>query len=390
MKFIVFTISSLLVFQFVSSQNVDKYYNVIKEEGSEPISFVREMLKNYDLLIFDDALHAAVEPFEFYGEYLENNPYSVNYIFLETTSVLSQVHIDSFLNHQEKDIALLIPVFQQDFNYGWRYETYLMLFSKIWDINQKLPVQDRIKIIGVDQPIYWEGLHTRKDYDLFQKTLISRDYFMYKTILNYMGNFNSGKKGMFLTNTRHAYKGIRDRDGRFYWNAGTFFHQWHPKKTYAIRFHNMNLSIESVKNVAKSSTEGLDRFVYKWVRMDKGLWDKAFARHGNKPVAIPFKGTIFGKHPYIGNHMINILEGQTMYDAYDALIFLKPLEKTMFSAKTNFFCTREFRKEIERRVKIIQGEELEGFLMKNNFKSLNEYIEEICKYIPKKPNPLVD
>ncbi len=390
MKFIVFTIGSLLFFQFASSQNVDEYCKVIKEEGNEPISFVREKIKNYDLLIFDDALHAAVEPFEFYCEYLVNNPYSVDYIFLETTSVLSQIYIDSFLNNHEKDTSLLIPVFQQDFNYGWRYETYLMLFSKIWDINQKLPVQDRIKIIGVDQPIYWEGIHTRKDYDLFQETLISRDYFMYRTILNHMNDFNLGRKGLFLTNTRHAYKGIKNKDGSFYWNSGTFFHQWHPQKTYAIRFHNMNLLIESVKDVKQSSTEGLDRLEYKWVKMDKGLWDRAFAKNGNKPVAIPFKGNIFGNHPYIGNHMVNALEGQTMYDAYDALIFLKPLERTMFSAQTNFFYTQDFRKELERRIKIIHGEGLEDFLIKNNYKTVERYIKDLCKYTPEKPNPLVD
>ena len=265
-----------------------------------------------------------------------------------------------------------------------------MLLSKIWDINQNLPAEDRIEVIGVTQPIYWEGLHTNEDYTIFQESLVARDYFMYKIIMNYMKNFNSGEKGLFLTNTRHAYKGIRTKNGELYWNTGTFFHQWHKGKTYAVRFHNMNLFIESEKDVKSTTMQGLDRIVYKWVRMDEGMWDKAFAMNGNTPVAVPFKGNIFGGYPYIGNHMLNALEGQTMYDAYDALIFLKPLEETKFSAEIDFIYTPEFKSELEKRIKIIQGDALEDFLKTNNYKDIKEYIDDICKYVPERPNPLVN
>jgi hypothetical protein len=289
-----------------------------------------------------------------------------------------------------KDTSMLIKVFQQDYTYGWRYETYLMLLSKIWDINQKLPAEDRIKVIGVNQPIYWEGLHTKEDYTIFQESLVARDYFMYKIIMNYMMDFKSGKKGLFLTNTRHAYKGIRNRNGELFWNTGTFFHQWHAEKTYAVRFQNMNLFIESNKNVKSASIEGLDRFTYKWIRMDEGMWEEAFAKNGNRPVAVPFRGNVFGSCSYIGNHMLDALEGQTMYDAYDALIFLKPLEETKFSAQIDYIYTQGFKSEIERRIRIIQGNALEDFLQTNNLKDIKEYIDNICKYVPERPNPLVD
>ncbi len=389
MKFYFLIFISLFLSAILNSQNVDEYYRVLKEEGKEPVSFIKEQVDTYDLIIFDDALHAAVEPFDFYCAYLEEYPNSVDYVFLEVITTVSQGYIDSFLNSQVKDTSILTKVFQQDYGYGWRYETYLMLFSRIWDINQKLPAEDRVKVIGVNQPIYWDGLHTTEDYTLFQESLVARDYFMYKMIMKHMKNFDSGKKGLFLTNTRHAYKDIRNRNGELLWNTGTFFHQWHIGKTYAVRFHNMNLFIESEKNVKTSSTEGLDRIAYKWVKMDEGMWDKAFAMNRNKPVAIPFKGNIFGRHSYIGNHMLDALEGQTMYDAYDALIFLKPLEKTKFSAQIDFIYTQAFKNEIERRIHVIQGDGLEDFLQKNNFKDINAYIEKMCKYVPERPNPLV-
>ncbi len=282
-------------------------------------------------------------------------------------------------------------VFQRNFSYGWPYETYLSLFSTVWDINQQLSEKDKIKIIGVDQPIYWEGIHTREDYNVFLQSMVARDNFMYLKILTYMDNFRSGKKGIFLTNTRHAYKCIKNKDGQIYWNTGTFFHQWHSGKTYSVRFHNMILNIESENKDTKNfSAEGMDALIYKWVRMDNGLWDKAFAKNGNKPIAVPFKDNIFGQNPYLGNHMADALPGQTMYDANDALIFLKPLEKTKFSAHTTFFYTDTFKKELEHRVRIIQGNDLDKFLKENDVTSVSEYVEKLAKYVPEKSNSLIN
>ncbi len=389
MRFSLFVCITFSLVMNSYSQKVEEYFDVIQKVGKEPVSFINEQIERYDLILFDDALHSAVEPFEFYVKFLEKHPEAVDYIFLEVFSTTTQIAIDSFLQSKSKDILLLAEAFQQGYSYGWPYETYLTLFSKVWDINQKLPKDKRIKIIGVNQPIYWEGLHSREDYTIFQASLVARDYFMYKTILKYMDNFDAEIKGLFLTNTRHAYKGIKNKKGEFYWNTGTFFHQWHPGKSYSVRFHNMNLFIESVKDVSNPSTQGLDRINYKWVRMAEGLWDRAFEMNSNKPVAIPFQNNVFGKHPYIGNHMANALDNQTMWEAYDALIFLKPLQQTKFSAHTNFFYTDEFKTELSRRVKIINGDDLDAFLKDQNVTSVDEFISSLSVYVPEKPNPLV-
>lgn len=381
---------TLLIFQGMFSQSVGDYYSVIGEEGQDPASFIEQKLERYDLIIFDDALHSALEPYVFVCDYLRDKPESVNYIFLEATHMKVQADIDSFLNKPVKDTSLLLKVFQEDFTYGWLYETYLTLFSTVWDINQHLPPDERIRVIGVDQPVYWEGLHTREDYNIFQQSLIARDNSMYNRVMQYMGNFENGKKGIFITNTRHAYKCIRNEKGQPYWNAGTFFYSWHPGKTYSVRFHNMIMKIEAVDDKAENiSSAGLERLAYSWVRMDGGLWDKAFARNGNKPVAVPFKDNIFGEHPYIGNHMTDVLPGQTMYDAFDALIFLKPLEETRLSAHTKFYYTDEFKKELEHRIGVIQGHNLDSFLEQNGFDTVEEYINKLSEYVPEMPNPLV-
>jgi len=123
--------------------------------------------------------------------------------------------------------------------------------------------------------------------------------------------------------------------------------------------------------------------------MDNGLWDSAFARNQNLPVAIPLKNNVFGRHPYWGNHMNNVLAGQTMYNAYDAIIFLKPLEETQFSAHTKFYFTEAFKSELVHRINVIHGHNIDAFLHKNNVTSIEEYIEQLSEFVPQKQNPLI-
>jgi len=381
---------ALLFLNTSNAQTIDGYYNVLKKQGQQPATFVTKKLQKYDLIVFDDALHAAVEPFEFYTNYIRKQPHTLDYLFVEVFSITAQPLIDSFLQCEIKDTSILAGVFKMDFGLGWPYQTYLDLLLTVWKVNQHLEENQQIRVIGVDQPIYWESLHNRRDFNLFKQSLIARDYFMYSIIEKYMDGFSGTKKGFFLTNTRHAYKCIKNKDGQIYWNAGTFLHQWHPGKTYAIRFHNMILNIKSLKkNVTHGSMQGLDRLEYTWARMDNGLWDSAFARNQNLPVAIPLKNNVFGRHPYWGNHMNNVLAGQTMYNAYDAIIFLKPLEETQFSAHTKFYFTEAFKSELVHRINVIHGHNIDAFLHKNNVTSIEEYIEQLSEFVPEKQNPLI-
>lgn len=284
-----------------------------------------------------------------------------------------------------------MKVFQDDFSgYGWRYQTCLDLLSAVWETNRELPEGKKIAVIGVDQPVYWEGIHTRQDYEIFQQSLVGRDYFMYKIIAANMNDFNGSKKGIFLTNTRHAYKAVRHASGQLYWNAATFLHEHHPGKIYSIRFHNVSLFIEkAVIGPTGRTTEGLDRVSYHWARMDGGKWDSAFARAGNYPVAIPVNGNAFGKSPYIGNHMLDVQKGQTMQDAYDAVIFLKPLGELHSSAIMNYFYTPLFRKELRRRILLLNGNDTTKALKTEGVPDMDSLIRKITLSEPRRLSNLL-
>jgi hypothetical protein len=388
-----------LIFLFaktaVSGQSapVLTYLNDLKTNGQDPIEFVKKALTNYDLVVFDDALHPAYEPFVFYNSLINNKSASgrIDYIFLEAISTAAQPLIDRFLNAETKDSTKLIKVFQDDYSgLGWRFQTYLDLFSTVWEHNHRLPDSLKIKLIGVNPPVYWDCIRTWNEYELFQSSLKARDYYMYLEILERMSGFRKGEKGLFLTNTRHAYKNIKDSKGQLYWNTTTFFNQRNPDKVFSIRIHNVTLSIESSKTTTseRKSTDGLAELVYKWIKMDDGRWESAFAMNDNKPVAVPLKNSSFGQTAYVGNLMRDVAPGTTMYDAYDAIIFLAPLTELRFSAQFNYIYTSQFKPELERRLKLLKPD-FEAFLKSNAVSSFDAYYEEISKYKPVSKNALL-
>jgi len=195
--------------QSSNDAKLELYTDVLKKEGAEPIKFVIDKLNKYNLIIFDDAWHTVVEPFEFYQQLIRNHSFhdKVKYVFLEVFSINKQQHIEAYLNSEPEDKTLLYPAFQDDFSgSGWPLKTYFDLIQVLYTINHTLPEEQRIKVVAVNSPCYWSEIKTVRDVELFRKTLIGNDYTMYKTILAEMDNFNSGRKGIFLTNTRHHQK----------------------------------------------------------------------------------------------------------------------------------------------------------------------------------------
>jgi hypothetical protein len=370
------------------------YVDVLREQGRPPLQFVVDKLDRYDLLVFDDAWHPCVEPFEFYQRMLRSPEFRkrAKRVFVEAFPINRQPDIDAYLNSKPEDVTLLYPVFQDDFSgTGWPLQTYFDLMHAIWEVNRGQPADERIRVVAVNAPTYWARMTTAEDVALFRRSLLGNDYTMYQVIAEELDGFSGARKGVFLTNTRHAYKAIRDQQGRLYWDAGTFLHERHPGKTYSIRFHNMALSIEGERAPDKATpqtTAGTERLVYKWVRMGDGLWDSAFEAVGNGPVAFPIVGNVFGAERYVGNHMLGAAPGQTMADANDAIIFLAPLEKLHNSARVDRIYTPEFKRELARRYRMLYTQEqLEAQMKDAGVTSLGALIDHDCAASPRELIP---
>jgi hypothetical protein len=370
------------------------YVAVLQRHARDPLRFVVEKLDTFDLLVFDDALHTAVEPFDFYRRLVEDAAFQrkASVVFLEVIPSNKQRHLDDYLAAPSDDPRLLYPAFQDDANgFGFPYKTYFDFLSAVRAVNQTLPQDKRLNTVAVGSPTFWSEIQTPRDLEQFRKSLASYDHHMYASIRDEMEQFEKGRKGIFLTNTRHAYTGIKRSDGQYFWNTTTFFTQRHPGKVCSIRLHNVSLFIQAVRTPSAddaTSAQGLENIEYTFVRIGRGIWDSAFRANGDTPVAFPLAGNVFGKEPYIGNHQLDALPGQTMQDAYDAVIFLSPLETLRQTGFVDVIYTPEFRQELKRRYRLSYTEaQLAAMLKDEGVAGLDEYIAKAHVARPEQPLP---
>jgi len=151
---------------------MEPYLQVLREHGQTPAQFVVERLKTFDLLIFDDALHTAVEPFEFYQQLIKEPSIQklAPAIFLEAIPSNKQRHLDEYLAAATDDPRLLYPAFQDDANgMGFPYQTYFDLLQTIRAVNRTLPEAGRFKIYGVGSPTFWKEIDTPRDLEFVAK-----------------------------------------------------------------------------------------------------------------------------------------------------------------------------------------------------------------------------
>ena len=107
-RFVLAIMITLIVLHQPKAQNIHPkllpYYQVLKTKGFPPVKFMLEKINTHDLLIFDDGLHLAQEPFDFYQQLIKNKAFAktLNYVFLEILPVTAQRHLDAFLNSPNK------------------------------------------------------------------------------------------------------------------------------------------------------------------------------------------------------------------------------------------------------------------------------------------------
>ena len=363
----------------------------LRDHGVEPVAFVLDLLHRHDLVVFDDALHTLVEPFEFYQRLVREPAFRARarYVFLEAVPLNQQGHIEAYLAAPGGHPGLLYPGFQNGAGgEGFPYATYFDLLATIHEVNRALPDSERIRVVAVGSPTYWSEIRTPRDLEVFRQGLDAYDYTMYAMIRSTLDA--AGGRGIFLTNTRHAYQAIRRADGSLYWNATTYFHEREPGRAVSVRFHAPQLVIERLRQdtTGVRTTQGLDRIDYRWDRMEGGAWDRAFRDHGARPVAVPLAGTAFGRAPYVGNHILDVAPGQTMADAYDAVIFLAPLEELRQTALVGELYTPEFRVELARRLRLLYPEDaLARMITESGAADLAGYIESAYAGRPEEPLP---
>ncbi|MBR9824696.1 MAG: hypothetical protein GYB36_02695 [Alphaproteobacteria bacterium] len=375
-----------------SALTADSFTTDIAEHGQAPAQFVYDALDEHALVIFDDGLHNLEAPWTFFRELIASEAFAMRarHVFIETWSVNDQPHIDAYLSTYPEDQTLLYPAMQNAAIHGWRYASYIDLLSAIHAFNENRAGDERLQVHAVSTPAYWGEIETPADFENYIGIAQSgRDGFMYSAIRRTLDNMSGEERGVFLTNTRHAYTGLRSRDGQLFWNTATYFAERYPDQTYSIRINAPFLIIEREAGDQSSPAtgEGLEQIEYRWGRADDGRWDAAFATHQDMPVGIELTGTSFGASPYIGNLMLNAAPGQSMEDVYDGLIHLGPISEMQTARTFHEIYTPAYRAEVARRYRnAYTPDDLQTYIERNGVETLESFIELLAEPDPSAPS----
>jgi len=308
------------------------FVNYIVEKGVNPKEFVLDKLNKNKLVIYGE-IHCRKASWDLLGEVVCDKRFTENtgVVFLEMGSD-EQADIDKFLANDTIDKELLLDVFREYIFEGWNDKGRFDFMIEIWKLNKKLPANKQIKIIAVDTPRPFSTFHSKADMIKNDEMAGDRDEYMANAVLSYLKSTKDARNALFIVGTGHVCKTLE--------SAGKKLSQKMPNDTYTIFAHapqTENFNIVS------------DKIRY-------GMFDYAFYKSGNQPIAFDLKNSPFGKEPFDGLHN----DGFGLYqDNYDGYLFFGPLDKEPKGEILLDLYSEKFVLELDRRCQFY-GDSLVG------------------------------
>lgn len=324
------------------------FINYLKEKGDNPKEFILDKLKKYKLVMYGD-IHRRKASWDFLQKVVNDKKFASNtgIIFMEMASDKQQ-DIDRFLANEKTDKELLLNIFRDYMDIGWNDKGMFDFVVKIHELNKKLPANNRIRIIAADTPRPFNSFLTKEDM-INSDAKYDRNEFMASTILNYLATKKDKRNALFIVGTAHVCKTIE--------SAGSILTKEMSNNLYTVFTHY--LSEDTGKNNK---------------RIRHGMFDYAFYKSGDQPIAFELRNSPFGKEPFDGLYPIGF---GTYQDNYDGYIFFGSLDK-----EPNYEClvdlySDKFILEMDRRF------HLEGSSLKEYWKlkelSKKAVLEKVLK-----------
>jgi hypothetical protein len=247
--------------------------------------------------------------------------------------------VDRFLAAAKYDPAPVVETLRDMSETGSPDQPILDFFRTVWELNQKLPGPQRLRINLVDMARPWKEIRRREDW---RKYDVDRNRFMAENVVRDLEEHAADKRHvLFIVGFAHAWVNLTSPGGEPMKSAG-----WHLRQklgeqnVFAVIPHG-----PVQPNVGEASG-----------RRAMGLFDTAFAAVGNKPMAFPLDRGPFGKELFDPDPMV--LTCDPYGKGFHAYLFLGPLEEEMFCPAIPGYFSDEFLREVDRRWRINFGKGL--------------------------------
>jgi uncharacterized RDD family membrane protein YckC len=300
-----------------SSGPYGPYATFLKQGHATPVDYVIDLFDQYDVVVLCERLHAEGSQWEFIYEVLQDPRFveRVGHVFTEYGQEEMQAYLDNFMatdglddsEIQERAVHIMRnwavwPV--------WNNTNFYTYLTRLYALNQSLPVDRRIRHHLTDMPVHWSDLTKAEDYQAYRSSLENRDERMAQSVIEKIGrlaeSMSTPSKCLVVMNYRHAF----DLTGRS------------PK---AKRSNTYEFLKDAFGNRAANVL--LNARILISVPIAGGLWDAAFEETGNQPAGFDFEGSPFGKDPFDMFPFSPTAKGKFKYqDVFTGLVYAHPLD----------------------------------------------------------------
>lgn len=314
------------VLLLVAPKDTLPFIDYLKKNGQKPQKFLLDALSQHELVIYGE-IHRREWSWNLLKEVIKDTEFQklTGAIFFEISSH-KQAELDYFYAKDTLDKEIILNVLREVATEGWHDRGMYEFLLDLWKLNHALPMERRIIVIAADIPRPYSTFKTTDEQNKFFDTVEDRDHCMARIIENYMNSKKDNRNCLFIVGSGHVFK-----TGE---TAGSFLSKkFKDGKVFTIFTH-----CPIIDNSGTISG-----------RIRHGIFDHAFYKTGNIPVAFLLKDSPFGKELFDG--LSN--DGSGLYqDNYDGYIFLGSLETEPSDYNLYDIYSDDFVKELSRRASL--------------------------------------
>ncbi|GHT66400.1 hypothetical protein AGMMS50239_27810 [Bacteroidia bacterium] len=330
------------------STDTTAFVNYLKIHGKQPKDFLMNALKNHKLVFYGE-IHFRKTSWDLMRQLIKAPEFhdTTGTVFLEL-SADAQAAFDTFFSNKKKDANIILDIFRKEELTGWFDRGMYDFILNLWDLNNSLPKEKKIKVVATEfsRPFY-ATITTKEQYKSFLNAVPDRNECMANTIETYIQSTQDKRSCLFIVGSGHAYKSSTLNRGAYQKNgrsaAFILSEKWGKENIFSIFTHSPVISNKG----------------YTYGKIRKGLYDYVFEKNGNKQVAFNLHNSPFGKELFdASSELCFDMKTGAFEDNYDGYIFLEPVDEETRSVPLYEIFTDKFINEIKKRASTVGEEQI--------------------------------
>jgi hypothetical protein len=321
------------------------FVEFLRREADDPQKFLLRALADHRVVILGE-VHHRPRYWAFNSALVRAKafPERVGVIYLELAGN-DEPLVRQFLAAPTYDPEPIIEMLRDMQIGGWPDQAELEFIKTVWEVNQGLPKERRLRIVPVDNPWPWKEITTRADWERFdlERMEQNRNQIMTDNILRDLRvHASDPRHALFIVGYMHAME------------HPAFGDSAEPLKPAGWRLSE-KLARTNVFAVFPHSPVVADQGGVNG-RIALGLFESAFAALTNRPMAFPLDHGPFGEQVFDAG--MDEPTTEPFRHFFQAYLYLGPVEDETLSPLIPGFYTDEFVRKLDERFRLWQGKGL--------------------------------